>query len=535
MKKLLLTWLAFSAFVSVKAQQNIYDLNDFKMIYLMPNGIDEKYDINKIIKNKLNKSGIEVATSRVPIMANASLETCAVLTCEVGHGNSNTSGFERDEIFIHFFDCQGKAIYSCSALSSVKLLSKSAYQNACEEALSKFDFYKHDYSPSTRKTTSLSATSNAFGISGKEETTMLTASTDNNLVVQAKLDAIDDDRPLPLKVNASILAQNSAKTTQEDPKKHIPIEEYSMSAKANRVKSSLPAIFQENYRSPDEILTTKAVLKAEKTAPVAVPTPPVAGTPTQVIVAPPVVVSITVPVEKVAMRAIAQENVIEETESKKSNLPSIFQESYTRPEDMIASSKALSRSSASALSTASARANKVAETVVAIIPVETKPAPIIVPVPVKAEPVVLPTPTEVAVPVVATPIVATSVVAGPPPADRNRDMATVSSSVSNSKYGMRVAPVFPGGTKQLFSYVKAKMKYPAGAVADGIQGKVHIGFVIDPMGNITTITVEKSLRDDLDMEAVRIVSQMPPWRPAMIQGEPTKAKVIIPIDFILTR
>ena len=140
MKKLLLTWFTFSTLASaVYAQQNIYDLNDFKLVYLVPNGLDERFEVNKIIKNKLTNAGIAVATSKIPMLANTNLDTCAVLTCEVGHGNSTLSGFDRDEVYIHFFDCQGHVVYSCSALSGMKVSSKSAYQNACETALQKFD------------------------------------------------------------------------------------------------------------------------------------------------------------------------------------------------------------------------------------------------------------------------------------------------------------------------------------------------------------------------------------------------------------
>ncbi len=491
MKKLLLTWFTFSTLASaVYAQQNIYDLNDFKLVYLVPNGLDERFEVNKIIKNKLTNAGIAVATSKIPMLANTNLDTCAVLTCEVGHGNSTLSGFDRDEVYIHFFDCQGHVVYSCSALSGMKVSSKSAYQNACETALQKFDAFKHDYNPISRRRMSFPSSTNVFGIIESDSTALLIASTDNKpmiIGIPERISKYDEDRPLPLQTNANILAKNNTKTVEEEPKRHISIEEYSMSARANRTKTSvLPAVFQENYRSADEILTGKVAVKTEAVA----------------IQAP----------EKQAIKtpeAIPVTMVEAKEERKNKNLPSIFDQSYTKPDEVI-NNKEVAMASVKSEIPATLAISKATESVSVSValPVESLPSPVIT--------------TTATAPIVN---VAKAVV--------NKEMTAPYSSVSNSKYGMRVAPVFPGGTKQLFAYLKSKMKYPAGAMADGIEGKVHIGFVIDQSGNITTITIEKSIRDDLDMEAVRIIGQMPPWRPALIQGEPAKAKVIVPIDFSL--
>lgn len=92
---------------------------------------------------------------------------------------------------------------------------------------------------------------------------------------------------------------------------------------------------------------------------------------------------------------------------------------------------------------------------------------------------------------------------------------------------------FPGGTEALRMYLKQNIKYPSDAKKSNISGKVQIGFVIEKNGKVTRIKIKRPLYASLDEEAVRVVSCMPDWKPAMRGEKVVKQMVLLPINFKL--
>ena len=90
-------------------------------------------------------------------------------------------------------------------------------------------------------------------------------------------------------------------------------------------------------------------------------------------------------------------------------------------------------------------------------------------------------------------------------------------------------PTFLGGDVQAFAtWVKERVVYPEKAKKDGIQGKVYIGFVIEPDGSLTTATVLRGVEPSIDAEAVRVVNLSPKWKPGVQRG------VNVPVRFSIT-
>lgn len=89
------------------------------------------------------------------------------------------------------------------------------------------------------------------------------------------------------------------------------------------------------------------------------------------------------------------------------------------------------------------------------------------------------------------------------------------------------------GYPQLYSYFDAELRYPAEAIADSVQGTLSVSFVIDRDGKPTNIAVQGSLGPLFDKEAIRLIQQMPPWKPAKVNGQPIPAKVSLPLVFKL--
>ena len=92
-------------------------------------------------------------------------------------------------------------------------------------------------------------------------------------------------------------------------------------------------------------------------------------------------------------------------------------------------------------------------------------------------------------------------------------------------------PEFPGGTAALMNYIAKEIQYPAEAKERNIQGRVVVQFVVDKEGNIKYPQIVRSVDPLLDQEAIRLVSNMPKWKPGQIKGENVAVKYTVPIMF----
>ena len=99
-------------------------------------------------------------------------------------------------------------------------------------------------------------------------------------------------------------------------------------------------------------------------------------------------------------------------------------------------------------------------------------------------------------------------------------------------------PVFLGSTdprKFIEQWVYHYLKYPASAVRDGVQGRVMVEFVINKDGKVSDVKVVKGVSEELDAEAVRVVSASPKWKPAKKSGEKVACVMTIPVEFRLEK
>lgn len=94
-------------------------------------------------------------------------------------------------------------------------------------------------------------------------------------------------------------------------------------------------------------------------------------------------------------------------------------------------------------------------------------------------------------------------------------------------------PEFPGGVQGLMQYISSNLKYPAAAQKAGVQGKVIVSMIVDKEGNITDPKIIKGITPLLDAEAIRIISDMPQWKPGTDKGEKVNVQYTIPLVFKL--
>lgn len=94
-------------------------------------------------------------------------------------------------------------------------------------------------------------------------------------------------------------------------------------------------------------------------------------------------------------------------------------------------------------------------------------------------------------------------------------------------------PEFPDGMKEMMNYLSTNIHYPEAAHKAGIQGRVVVNFIVEADGTISNANVVRSVNEELDAEAIRVVQNMPKWKPGMQNGKTVRVKYNIPISFRL--
>ena len=123
------------------------------------------------------------------------------------------------------------------------------------------------------------------------------------------------------------------------------------------------------------------------------------------------------------------------------------------------------------------------------------------------------------------------------------DAQTCRVSAGNSGNGMQtykevfeydyveVKPSFPGGNEALLNYINKNRRYPADAYERGIEGRVTCSFVVNADGNISHIKVIKGCHKSLNMEAMRLLAEMPCWHPGRHSRQCVPVRVVHSIPF----
>ncbi|MBQ1937449.1 MAG: TonB family protein [Bacteroidales bacterium] len=105
-------------------------------------------------------------------------------------------------------------------------------------------------------------------------------------------------------------------------------------------------------------------------------------------------------------------------------------------------------------------------------------------------------------------------------------------------YDCDVPPAFLGSTridKFMQEWVYRYVKYPESAVAEGVQGIVHVNFVVEKDGSVSQVKVVRSLDPRLDQAAQDVVEISPKWKAARLHGQKVRSSLTIPIEFRLIK
>jgi len=95
-----------------------------------------------------------------------------------------------------------------------------------------------------------------------------------------------------------------------------------------------------------------------------------------------------------------------------------------------------------------------------------------------------------------------------------------------------VLPQYPGGRDALLDFLQDNVKYPESCVIGDLSGRVVVRFVVDEEGKISSPEV---IKDELGCraaeEALRVMKNMPRWKPGLKDGIPVKAYFIQVFSF----
>jgi TonB family protein len=94
-------------------------------------------------------------------------------------------------------------------------------------------------------------------------------------------------------------------------------------------------------------------------------------------------------------------------------------------------------------------------------------------------------------------------------------------------------PQFPGGEDLLEKYFKENLNYPAKEKEMGVEGRVICRFIVNEDGSLSDIKIVRSISERCDEEAIRLIKNMPHWKPGKQNGKAVKVSYSLPIIFNL--
>lgn len=93
--------------------------------------------------------------------------------------------------------------------------------------------------------------------------------------------------------------------------------------------------------------------------------------------------------------------------------------------------------------------------------------------------------------------------------------------------GIDIQPEFPGGIKEFYQFIGKNYQVPN---VPGLKGKVYISFVVEKDGSISNSKVVRDIGYGTGIEAIRVLSLSPKWKPAEQNGRTVRCSYILPLS-----
>lgn len=111
-----------------------------------------------------------------------------------------------------------------------------------------------------------------------------------------------------------------------------------------------------------------------------------------------------------------------------------------------------------------------------------------------------------------------------------QEQTAVKADGADKVFGMvEEQPSFPGGQAALMKYIAENLKRPN--TESCVAGRVIVQFTIGKDGTVKDPKVVRGIAKELDEEALRVVRNMPKWKPGKQMGEPVEVRYTLPVSF----
>jgi protein TonB len=101
-------------------------------------------------------------------------------------------------------------------------------------------------------------------------------------------------------------------------------------------------------------------------------------------------------------------------------------------------------------------------------------------------------------------------------------------------YQVQQKAEFKGGTKAMYKFISDNLEYPQVALAEGIEGKVTVQFVVGKNGDISKVQIlgDRKVGFGCEEAAMAVVKKMAGmWNPALQRDKPVSMRFRLPIRF----
>lgn len=106
-------------------------------------------------------------------------------------------------------------------------------------------------------------------------------------------------------------------------------------------------------------------------------------------------------------------------------------------------------------------------------------------------------------------------------------------SVSENFRVVEEQPTYPGGMDEFYKYIMQEIRYPSAARKKGIEGQVHLQFVVERDGSLTNVEVVKGIGQECDEEAKRVLKSIDHFTPGRQRGRTVRVRMRVPFEFKL--
>jgi TonB family protein len=90
-------------------------------------------------------------------------------------------------------------------------------------------------------------------------------------------------------------------------------------------------------------------------------------------------------------------------------------------------------------------------------------------------------------------------------------------------------PVYEDSISGIINYIQNNIRYPN--IQTDIIARVFIRFIVEENGNLTNIKILRGIDPLLDNEAIRVIQNMPNWRPGECNGKKVPVYFTVPVRF----